>query len=142
MLTAKCSVCNKEIPHYRIKCYECLEKDNFAKAKKIKIEDYEGTFIYDYTSDEYYKDIDEFLDYCEREDVEPSKYVYGCKPINFILDMYRVVENELENNHYENAIDNIDKKSLESLQEMVDEWTKSQNIVSYEQDYQTIILLD
>lgn len=134
--------CGAERPSYRYLCDECFEKTRFQKAKKINIEDYEQNFIYDIETDRYFQDIDDLEEYYEAENMELPDYVYGCIAIEFSLDMYSIVSDELNDNHFEDAIDCIDMKSLESLQKMVDEWTKSQGIRSYERDYSLALLLN
>lgn len=122
--------------------YDMLEKKYFKEATKINIKDYEYDFIYDYNLDKYFEEIDVMKEYYESMNMEMPKYVYGCFPIKFNLDMYGIVRDELLENHHEGACDFVDKESLEKLQEIVDTWTKSQGIVSYERDYNTVILLD
>ncbi|MCC0671410.1 MULTISPECIES: hypothetical protein [unclassified Clostridioides] len=121
---------------------EHSEKSKFEKAKKINIENYEHDFLYDIKTERYFEEIDILKEYYENEEMDLPNYVYGCIPIKFKLNMYEIVKDELEDNHYEDAINHVDKDSLKSLQEVVDKWTESQGIVSYVQDDDTIILLN
>lgn len=136
----KCK-CGTEIPYYRTLCDECSEKENFKKAEKIKFKDYDYDIIFNQCTDEFCT-IDEFYEYYEENDTKPPSYVYACIPIRFSLDMYDVVENELEQNHYEGAFDNINLDTLKDLQQVVSKWTEKQDITSWEQDYNTVILLE
>ena len=136
----KCK-CGKQISSYRTICYECAEKIRFAKAKKIKAKDYKYDWVYDIETEEYFK-IDELEEYYEENEKILPKYVYGCIPIKFSLDMYSIVENELQDNHYENAFLDINLEQLKKIQETVNEWTEFQNIVSWEQDNNLVILLE
>lgn len=114
----------------------------FEKAEKINIKDYKGNYIYDSQTEEYFGDIDELEEYYEAEGMVLPEYVYGCEAIKFSLDMYKIVEDELEDNHYEDAMSHIDMDSLKELQKTIDKWTESQGIVSYEKDYNLALLLN
>lgn len=140
-LKYKCK-CGKERPYYMMICDECSEKLRFEKAKKINIEDYEGSFVYDIQTDEYFQDIDDLEEHYESENMELPDYVYGCEAIEFSLDMSSIVRNELNDNHFEGAEERIDVESLKSLQNIVDAWTSSQGITSYERDYSLVLLLN
>lgn len=112
------------------------------KVNKISISDYKYDFIYDDKTERYFPEIDILKEYYEMKGLELPKYVYGCTPIKFSLDMHGIVRDELLENHFEDAFDFIDMDSLKELQHRVDEWTESQGIVSYEQDCNTVILLE
>lgn len=137
----KC-ICGNERLEYRTLCDECIEKNRFQKANKINIKNYQDNFIYDIKTEKYFQDIDDMEEYYEDEEMKLPDYVYGCIGIEFSLDMYGIVENELLDNHFEDAFDYVDMESLKKLQKIVDEWTKSQGIVSYEVDYNLAILLN
>lgn len=137
----KCKCGNKRL-EYRTLCDGCLEKSRFEKAKKINIKDYQDNFIYDINTERYFQDIDDLEEYYEDEEMELPDYVYGCVAIEFNLDMYGIVQDELLDNHFEDAYDFVDMDSLNNLQKIVDEWTKAQGIVSYEKDYNLAILLN
>lgn len=141
IMLQNCPKCGNIMPYYRTLCTECSEKERFKKANKIQFKDYKYNIIYDQYCDEFF-DIDEFYEHYEDNNSKLSNYVYACIPIRFNLDMYSVVENELEQNHYEGAFDNINLETLKDLQQMVNKWTEEQNITSWEQDGNTVIIVD
>ena len=134
--------CGKHyISIYAPMCGECREKQRFEEAEKIKPKDYKYDVIYDPKSEDCYM-LDELEEHYEEIEEPLPDYVYGCIPTRFGLDMHSIVENELQNNHYEGAFSDIDSKQLEKIQEIVDKWTEEQDITSWEQDCKTVILLE
>ena len=143
LMTKTICKCGAKIPSYKTMCDKCAEEIKFKKANKINLENYKYDCLYDHNIDEYFSDIDELNDfYDENKDLKYPRYVYGCKPIRFKLDMYSIVENELICNHSEGAFDYITSSELNKIQEIVDEWTEKQDITSWEIDNRTIILLN
>lgn len=136
----KCKCGGSYISIYESMCSECAEKRRFEKAKKIKPKDYKYDIVYDPKSKEYYS-FDELEEYYEENETPLPEYVYGCKHIDFSLDMYTIIENELEYKHYEGAFQDINNEEINRLQKFVDEWTKAQNIGSWEQDCNVVIIL-
>ena len=118
-----------------------MKKERFEKAEKIKPKDYKYDIVYNQEDEEYYT-FDELEEHYEEIEEPLPDYVYGCIPIRFGLDMHSIVENELQDNHYEDAFLDIDSEQLRKIQEIVDKWTEKQNITSWEQDCKTVILLN
>ena len=116
-----------------------IEKE--INGLRIKEEDYKYDYVYDNNLERYFDEISVMKEYYKEHNMPLPKYVFGCYPIEFSLDMYNIVKNELEDNHYEDAFDHIDSESLNSLQKLVDNWTKEQGVVSYDIDYETVILI-
>lgn len=130
--------CGKEIDKYYTKCRICTERKRFKNANKVKLEDYKGEYLYDDPTNKYFSGIDELVEYYEDLGAKPPKYAYGCTATKFSLDISDIVQNELNDNHYEDAYDNVEDE--ESLVKFVNEWTDKQNIVSYYQDTNTIVI--
>lgn len=87
--------------------------------------------IHDNSIDRYFDSVEDLTD-----------YVFGCYPIEFNLDMRGIIKSELDDNHYEDAFLDISDESISKLQSFVDEWTKSQGIISYNVDYEIVIVLN
>lgn len=137
-----CKECGKEIPYWKEICCECRDKRLFDEAKKIHLEDYNGSYVYDYISEEYFSSIDDLIDFYYDKDEELPKYCYACTPISYSLDIYSVIENEIIDLYedYEEVIASL--IDLDKLEDFVEEWNKKQINISYEQDQSTVILLD
>lgn len=124
------------------KCKYCIEKELYEKAEKIALKDYQEDYLYDPNIEVYFPSIRELKDYYKDVNRELPKYIWGCYKLYLNLNMRDIVENELVDNHYENAFSEIREKSLNDLQCIVDLWTKAQNLVSYHQDTNIVVLLE
>lgn len=118
------------------------EIQRFQNTKKIQLKDYKYDFLYDQESDRYFEEIDILKEYYEDIEAPIPSYAYGCYPIEFHLDMRDMVRNELEDNHYEDAIYNIGVDELDELQIMVNEWCEKQGITTWYKDTSMVVLLD
>lgn len=117
------------------------ERERFKKANKIQLKDYKYDFLYDQELDRYFEEIDILKEYYEDIEAPIPSYVYGCYPINLHLDMNDIVRNELEDNHYEDAVMDIGVDELDELQIMVNEWCKKQGIRTWYQNEEVVVLL-
>lgn len=137
-----CKECGKEIPYWRELCYECRDKRLFDEAKKIHLEDYKGSYVYDYISEDYFSSIDDLIDFYHAKEEELPKYCYACTPISYSLDIYSVIEDSIVDlyEEYEEVMDSL--VDLDKLEAFVEEWNKKQVDICYEQDQSTVILLD
>ena len=120
----------KEIEEKRVKYQETI-----AKAKEIAIEDLpEDTWLYDEQTDDYFSDIDYFVDvYKDNEDFETKEQMlenlppvlWVCKSVEIEMDAYSIIENACEELH-EDAMDSISDKDKGELQKFLDEWCSKQ----------------
>jgi hypothetical protein len=90
------------------------DADYFAKAEKTIKDDYEGVLFYD---DRYFDSIDEFLKWCDREDIYALEYVWACdtNPVKLQLNLVDYVEQQLEEDGYAGM------SELERFQPLYDE---------------------
>lgn len=132
--------CGKEILIHRVRCDECAEKIRFDKAKKISWVEYVDKGIYDHNTEKYFEHIDDMEEHYEYEELEMPSYIYGCIKVPFTIDIENVVENECNDEHYEDAYQDL--VNIDELKKFVDNWCKNQKVVTYYQDSGTIILLD
>ena len=142
-----CEYCGKPLPKGRLKC-DCEQQkaiddeerrikyqETIAKAKEITVEDlHEDTWLYDEQTDDYFSDIDYFVDtYKDNEDFETEEQMLDnlppvlwlCKSVNIAIDAYSIIESACEELH-EDAIDSISDKDKDELQILLDAWCSKQ----------------
>lgn len=142
-----CEYCGKSLPKGKLKC-DCEQQKEIdeeeridkyqeiiAKAKEIAIENLpEDTWIYDEQTDDYFSDIDYFVDaYKDNEDFETEEQMlenlppvlWVCKSVDIEMDAYSIIESACEELH-EDAMDSISNKDKEELQKLLDEWCSKQ----------------
>lgn len=137
-------------------CGECRAKNNsereaarFEKAKKVTYEEYDEEIIYvdgygsgDMIGDGYWSSLDEFLDHCESEDIEPPEYVWGVSQQKFTLDAEDIIDSALENQEfYEDARGNISKEDMNALDKFLTEWCKKVDLTCYMEDNSVAVLV-
>ena len=139
-----CRVCQCEVDEYRTVCQICLEKERFAKAKKVKYSEYKGDYLWDENKDEYFNDKEALQDkYDDDADdagtiAEYPTWCYGCTATLFSIDIDSAIENATED-MYEDFNDIEDEKGL---QDFVKEWNAKQTGKSYDSDYKTVVMLN
>lgn len=142
-----CKYCGKQIQKGRLKC-NCEQQkaideeegkikyqETIAKAKEIVVENLpEDTWLYDEQTDDYFSDIDYFVDaYKNNEDFETEEQIlenlppvlWVCKSVDIEMDAYSIIESACDDLH-EEAMDNISGEDKEELQKLLDEWCKKQ----------------
>ena len=142
-----CEYCGKQLPKGRLKC-DCEQQkaideeerkikyqETIVKANEIAIEDLpEDTWLYDEQTDEYFSDIDYFVDaYKDNEDFESKEQMmknlppvlWVCKSVDIEMDANSIIESACEELH-EDAMDNISDKDRDELQKLLDVWCKKQ----------------
>lgn len=114
-------------------------KTTILEADKSKIEMMYSE-VYPY-NEGYFTEIEELEEYCEDNDIEMPKYVYGTYKSSLSINAYDMVESECENNElHEDAFNNI--TNLEELQTFLDDWcSKQTGTDTYSMDTNYIILL-
>ena len=162
----KCPVCDNGIIHICPDCgnetgrgtrcnnKECRQKRDdeselnmFEKATKYTIETapkesceyfyYEG---YGYDNG-YFDDLDSLEDYCNDNDIEIPKYIWGTTIKTLSMNAIDIVSNELEE-WYEDAFDRVGDDALSNLQVAMDVFCKECGVGNcYEVDYKTCIVL-
>ncbi len=114
-------------------------KTTISEADKTKIEMmYSDVYPY---NEGYFTEIEELEEWCEDNDIEMPKYVYGTYKSRLSINAYDMVESECENNElHEDAFSNI--TNLEELQTFLDDWcSKQTGTDTYIMDTNYIILL-
>lgn len=142
-----CEYCGKSLPKGRLKC-DCEQQkakdkeerkikyqETIDKAKEISLEDLpEDTWLYDEQTDDYFSDIDYFVDtYKDNEDFETEEkmlenlppVLWVCKSVNIEMDAGDIIENACEDLH-EDAMDSISYEDKKELQKLLDEWCNKQ----------------
>lgn len=119
-------------------CDKCLarkreekERARYNGALKVRLEDYEGKVV---AKDGDYHSADDVRDYPD----EYPPWMYGTTEMPmFRLDADDVVEPYLDD-HHEDARDELD---LEDLQKRLDDWCSKQSLVSYMEDWSTVVVI-
>ena len=144
-----CRVCGCKVDNYQLICHICLNQERFAKAKKVKLSEYEVGYLWDETKDEYFRNKEELEDkYYEDVDKEElhldsefPTWCYGCTGTSFSIDIDSAIERAEEDMHedFEAGKDGI---NLKGLRDYVQAWNEKQTSKSYDIDYSTVVLLN
>lgn len=136
-----------------LKCRPCLDKveadkesARFTAAEKLSSADYDSPVYWEGHSggmgDGFFSGVDEVLDYCEDEDLEPPEYVWACSERKFALNAERFLENQVESQQlFEDAFDRIGEARIAEMQAYFDKWAADLNLVSWDADYSRAVLL-
>ena len=145
-----CRVCGGAVDNYRLICHICLNQERFAKAKKVKLSEYEAGYLWDETKDEYFAGKEELEEkyYEDAEDAEGDgaipklpTWCYGCIGTPFSIDIDSAIE-RAEEDMYEDFEASKDGINLKELRDYVQAWNEKQTSKSYDVDYSTVVLLN
>lgn len=124
-------------PRAFLKCSQCRQKESarryeerWAKAIKISIDKYDGP-IYDDEHDQFFSDADALYTMMQDEDYVPG-HLYPCHEISLRIYASDVVYHALEDHHSEA---DVPHHEIERLQDVLDAWTASQSVASWEPDH-------
>lgn len=143
-----CQYCGKQIRKGSIDYCDCEQykakekekerikyQETIAKAKQIVIENLpENTWLYDEQTDDYFSDIDYFVDtYKYNENFETEEQMlenlpsvlWLCKSVDIAMDAYGIIESACDDLH-EDTMDSISDKDKGELQKLLDEWCRKQ----------------
>lgn len=142
-----CEYCGKPLPRCtsRCDCKQYKEKeeeekrikyqDKISKAEEVDIKDIDSDmWFYDEHTDDYYLDIDSFVDaYKDFDEYESDEemlnnlpeVLWFTAPADISMDADDIISNACEELH-EDASENISGKDRKELQDMLDEWCKRQ----------------
>ncbi|MBP3887629.1 MAG: hypothetical protein J6F30_08250 [Cellulosilyticum sp.] len=125
-----CRECGVKLDKYHTLCERCKEKVAYEKAKKMTYEEYvkeygDNMVVF---GDDYYSEIEDVLDYCVQNEIEPPKYVWGTSKQTVKLDADTIEENALSD-VFEDA--KFSYKGMEELRTFLDEWNKKHRIDYY-----------
>jgi len=105
------------------------EAEWFEKARKVTPAEYEHEPVHwdggghgDF-GEGFWSSVEELLEHCESQEIEPPEYVWGCEPTTLTLDGTDIVSRALED-FYENAFDHVSKEDLRQLDEFLVAWCK------------------
>ena len=132
-----CQHCGKPLDRGYLRCdckkaryienKERLEKERqiLERAIEASIDDFGMLYSEHYPYNEgYFVDWDDFFESCDEELIKSEcrpKYVWGTSRIDMTMDAYSIVENACED-LCEDAMDNIDSKSIAELQTYLNDW--------------------
>jgi hypothetical protein len=129
----RCSACRAQMEADK-------EQARFEKAKKLTIEEYDGPVYWEGHSgtlgDGYFADVEDLLDHCEQEGMDPPDYVWTCDKDEMTLDAESIVEHAVEDMY-----DSIPAKAIVSLQAYLDTWCKEVNIAGWSNNTANVVLL-
>lgn len=121
---------SKEEEEKRIKYQEQISKADVVDIKDIESE----MWFYDEQTDNYFSDIDSFVDaYKDFDEYESDKEMMNTlpevlwltDPVDISMDADSIIESACEELH-EDAYENISDKDIKELQNILDEWCKKQ----------------
>ena len=118
-----CRVCGIKTDKYRLICNSCQEKERYNKSKKMTYDEYIEKFKDNMVvfEDNFYSDIEEVLDCCDRCDKPYPRYVWGTEKCRAEIDMNNIEEWTLSDT-FEDA--EFDENGMDELQEFLCEWNK------------------
>lgn len=129
MYTA-CTTCREILKAHRVKVVDKSEADDGV----VYSDSHQGTW-----DDGYSSSIEEMLELHEDEGWETPAYVHPCKANHFSFDPADIFD-RVHDNHHEDAVDQIE--DTEGLFAFFKEWNAKQNLTSYYQKHDSIIVLD
>lgn len=119
------------------------EAARFEKAVKVSWRDYDGPVYHSDArgtcGDGYFRDVGELVEEFLDNEKPVPKYCYATYKLGLALDARRWIEDELADEHHEDAIDELD---IDALQKLVDEWLKTNQTSSFMQNDAKVVLLD
>lgn len=141
-----CEECGKEVTSY---CKECSDKKQWAKdkalydkAKKVTYAEYAGVMLYCDHCENYYDDVDGFLDGHDDTD-DPPTWAWGTYEKKFRIDADDMLEGQLEREEmHEDAMSHYSKEAITALQLMLDSWTENNPVNTYYPDNDVVVDLD
>lgn len=148
-----CEYCGKPLPRGRLKC-DCEQQkakdeeerrikyqETITKATEVDLQDIgTDTWLYDEQTDDYYADIDCFVNYhwrnykdggdgCNNFDeyfkYEVPEVLWLCDSVDISMDADYFIESACEELH-EDVEENISYEDRKELQELLDTWCKKQ----------------
>ena len=149
--------CGKELLYHEdTKCNDCKQKEFkikqqekemilYEKANKIKFKDYEGKFWidnWDYVKDT--EDLEEWLYDLIVDGEDYPTWIWGTNKIKCLnIDIADIIYDACDDG-YEGMYDNLEVSTLKPIQEQIDKWLEEQsdNVYSYSEDFNTVVLLD
>lgn len=136
-----CRACGKELDKYHTICDLCSEKENFEKAEKIPLSEYQGWVFWEgYKYNEgFAHNFNEIRDFCEEKQIPLPEYVWACDEVIFGLDADSILQNSYEEAH-EDAIDQL--VMVDELEEFCDRFNAANkdNVTYYASDKKAIII--
>lgn len=143
----KCKRCGCEnssglnCPSCKTVIYEENEKRRLNAAKKITVSDWDGWIYSDGHGDEFFSSVDEFMEWCDENEVTPPSHVYTADPVRFAsVNMDDIIER-----FYDEAFDGFDANCLsgtEEFQTAINVFNQAnEELKSYSVDFKTAILI-
>ena len=142
-----CECCGKPLPKNTSRCdckqYKAKEEEEkkikyqiqISKALEVDIKDVDSEmWFYDEQIDDYFSDIDSFVDaYRDFDEYESEEEMMNnlpevlwlTDPVDISMDADSIIESACEELH-EEACENISGEDRKELQNMLDEWCKKQ----------------
>lgn len=143
-----CQYCGKQIQKGSIDHCDCEQykakeeeekrikyQERISRAKEIDIKDIDlDMWFYDEQTDDYFSDIDSFVDvYSDSDEYESDEEMMNNLPkvlwltnhVDISMDADSIIENACEELH-EDASENISGEDRKELRHMLDEWCKKQ----------------
>lgn len=136
-----CSVCGCETPKYILKCDSCRDKEQYEKAQKLTLKEYEEKFpdhmLYD--GDRFFYGIDDLVEHYEYNDFPIPEYVYGTQIEYGELDPSEILA------HIEEELDcedvSFDKEAYTEFENFAKQWNPKHRISCFHADYGTVVLI-
>lgn len=140
-----CETCGKEIKSY---CEECSRKKQqvkdqatYDKATKVKYSEYKGQMLFCDHCDEYFWDLDGYLEHDESPDIRT--WAWGTYQQAFSLDAEDIIQNQLENGDFnEDAFESVPGDAIKEMQSFFDGWVVKNPLNSYMQDHSIVVDLE
>jgi len=131
-------------------CHDCHRKEQAAKdqvtydkATKVKYVEYDGQMLCCDHCDEYFWDLDSYLDSHQDEPEDIRTWAWGTYEVPLTLDAERILSDQLESqDFYEDAFNNIAPEALSEMQVFFDEWLKKRAMKSYMVDHSVVVDLE
>jgi len=117
------------------------DREAFEKATKIDAKDYDGWVSWPGRGqDGFFESVDELRAHCVSGKLALPSFVWACTREPFKLDADHILDQALEE-HHDGARGEVSSAEEQRLQTLLDEWTAKQNIVSWHEDRERVVML-
>lgn len=129
-----------DTPEYRERSRLRMEHSRLVKAEVVDWSDWVYSDDVSGYNDGYFESVDALREHCESDDTPIPAYCFSTKEQPFAFDIFDALENYLNDEHHEEANDQI--KGWDELSKFWDEWSKKQTLKSYFVDFSKVVVID
>jgi hypothetical protein len=143
--------CGAKISKSQTVCSACWSADQkerddrkFSLSNKIYALEYGDPVFWEghegSMGDGYFSNVEEVIEYCADNDIDPPTHVWACSNLPFSIDTDSILESAFEQ-HFEGARDMLSEEARQELEQFLQNWCQKQGIESWQTDYRRSVIL-